>query len=261
MNFTQLKILFPGTLTEFKKKATGNLSEKFESLTESELSIDDFSFYTSVAVVYSSRIEGEMIELDSYIKHKKFGIEFLPDYTRKVDDLYEAYQFAKKNPCNRLNIEKAHQFLTKNILPDSRQGKPRSSNMFVTTPDGKIEYVAAVPEIVAPELGKFYDDLKLLLAGNLDITEVFYFASMLHLVFVKIHPFDDGNGRTARLIEKWFLSEKLGEKAWLLESEKYYYSNHQLYYKNIRLLGLEYPDLNYSNSLPFLMMLTNSLEQ
>jgi Fic family protein len=28
-----------------------------------------------------------------------------------------------------------------------------------------------------------------------------------------------GNGRTARLLEKWFLAEKLGAKAWFVESE------------------------------------------
>jgi len=31
-----------------------------------------------------------------------------------------------------------------------------------------------------------------------------FFAALIHLVFVKIHPFDDGNGRAARLLEKWF---------------------------------------------------------
>ncbi|WP_315823448.1 hypothetical protein [Paraflavitalea speifideaquila] len=53
-------------------------------------------FYTSVASVYSSKIEGESIELDSYIKHKRFHIEFQPDYTCKIDDLYLAYQFASE---------------------------------------------------------------------------------------------------------------------------------------------------------------------
>lgn len=82
---------------------------------------------------------------------------------------------------------------------------------------------------------------------------------MIHLVFVKIHPWNDGNGRSARLIEKWFLAEKLGEKAWFVQSEKHYYQQHQAYYKNIRLLGLEYPDLDYKQALPFLLMLPNCL--
>ena len=58
-----------------------------------------------------------------------------------------------------------------------------------------------------------------------NIEEVFYFASMLHLVFAHIHPFQDGNGRAARLLEKWFLASKLEDKAWLIQSEKFYKEN------------------------------------
>src|SRR5690606_35053481 len=155
--------------------------------------------------------------------HKRFGIEFLPDYTRKIDDLYDAYQYTKAAACNKTNIEKAHKILTKHILPPNKQGVERKSNIYVTTDDGRIEYVAPVPFKVNAEMNKFYADLKLLLNSDLGPQEVFYYASLLHLVFVKIHPFDDGNGRISRLIEKWFLAKKLGEKAWLIQSEKNYY--------------------------------------
>jgi Fic family protein len=131
--------------------------------------------------------------------------------------------------------------------------------MYVITKDGKIEYVAASPSIVEREMNKFYNDLSNLLSVELNVQEVFYYAALLHLVFVKIHPFNDGNGRTARLIEKWFLAEKLGEKAWFIQPEKNYYLNHTLYYQNIRKLGLEYNDLDYKNGLYFLEMLPNAL--
>ena len=223
------------------------------------MSIDTFSFYTSVSAVYSSKIEGEDIELDSYVKHKRFGIEFLPDYTRKIDDLYDACQFAKKSKCNQINLEKAHSMLSKHILPKHRQGKIRTGNVYVISSDGKIEYVAASPFAVKDELRKFFTDLDSLMNTELLISEVFFFASMLHLVFVKIHPFDDGNGRASRLLEKWFLAEKLGTKAWFIQSEKNYYDNHQTYYDNIRLLGLEYELLDYTKAIPFLLMLPQSL--
>jgi Fic family protein len=131
--------------------------------------------------------------------------------------------------------------------------------MFVTTSDGKIEYVACPPNRVGAELSKLYNDIASLMNSELTIEETFFFASIIHLVFVKIHPFDDGNGRTARLIEKWFLARKLGDKAWYLQSEKYYYNQHQIYYKNIRTLGLEYELLDYSKALPFLLMLPQAL--
>lgn len=253
------EILNDELLTPYCKNNGEDFLNKFKNLTDSELSIDNFSFYSSVSAVFSSKIEGEQIELDSYIKYKRFGIEFLPDYTRKIDDLYNAYQFAKSNPCSNQNIEEVHKIITTHLLPESKQGKERTTNMYVISNDGKIEYVAASPYTLSSEMNKFYSDLALLLSSELSIQEVFYFASLLHLVFVKIHPFDDGNGRTSRLIEKWFLAEKLGEKAWLIQSEKNYYSNHKTYYKNIRLLGLEYENLDFSKSLSFLEMLPQSL--
>lgn len=251
----QLSIISDNLLEDYSRQVPANLKEKFELLHDAELSTSTFSFYTSVASVYSSRIEGEVVELDSYVKHKRDGIAFQPDYTQKIDDLYNAYSFAKDNTLNETHIVNAHKLLSNNILSKQLQGQMRTQNMYVSTPDGRIEYVAASPYEVQNEMEKFYADLDYLLAAKLDISAVFYYAAMIHLVFVKIHPWNDGNGRSARLIEKWFLAQKLGEKAWFISSEKYYYDHHMLYYKNIRNLGLEYQELDYDKSLPFLLML------
>ena len=256
-----LKTLKSSLLVAYCDQVSGDFLENFSNLSDSELSIENFSFYTSVSAVFSSKIEGENIELDSYVKHKRFGIEFLPDYTQKIDDLYNAYQFAKKEKFNKTTIAIAHSILTTHILPKNQQGVYRTNNMFVITDDGKIDYVAALPDVLIQEMQKFYDDIELLLSENLTVQEVFYYAAMIHLVFVKIHPFNDGNGRTARLVEKWFLAEKLGSKAWFIDSERNYYNFHQTYYHNLRELGLEFDFLNYERALPFLLMLPNSLKK
>lgn len=253
--------IIPSDLFEQYKEAVSEdtLSTSFNQLEDAELSTDEFSFYTSVASVYSSKIEGESIELDSYIKHKRFHIEFQPDYTRKIDDLYLAYQFASENKPDKETFAEMHILLARHIVSTNWLGKYRNQNMFVTTKDGRIEYVAASPFEVPSEMDKLYADLKVLLDMELTISETFFFASMIHLVFVKIHPWNDGNGRSGRLLEKWFLAQKLGSKAWFVQSEKYYYSQHETYYDNIRALGLEYQDLDYSKALPFLLMLPKSV--
>ena len=236
-----------------------SLQINFEALHDSELSIDSFSFYISVSAVFSSKIEGENIELDSFIKHKRFGAKYQPDYTQKIDDLYNAYLFAQKTKLSADALKDAHAQLTKHILQKAQQGKFRTGNMFVVTKDGRIEYVAAAPEKLKTEMKKLYADMETLLATDLSFEEVFFFAAMLHLVFVKIHPFEDGNGRASRLLEKWFLAQKLGDNAWFIQSERNYYDQHQTYYDNIRRLGLEYDELKYSEALPFLQMLPNAI--
>jgi Fic family protein len=246
-------------LDTYLAQVPGGLQAAFEALHEAEISTATFSFFTSVASVFSSKIEGEDIELDSYIKYKAMGMEFKPNYTNKIDDLYNAYTFAKHNALTPANLCQAHALLAVNFVEENKLGKFRSHNMYVATPAGRIEYVAASPYEVAQEMNKFYNDIAVLLRTNLSIEEVFFYAAMIHLVFVKIHPWNDGNGRSARLIEKWFLAQKLGNKAWFLQSEKMYYNHHDTYYINIRLLGLEYAELDYTLALPFLLLLPNTL--
>lgn len=81
-----------------------------------------------------------------------------------------------------------------------------------------------------------------------------------NLKFVHIHPFWDGNGRSARLLEKWFLSKQINGRAWKIQSEKYYKEHLANYYDTINL-GVNYYELNYDNCIPFLMLLPLSLQQ
>ncbi len=205
MNAT-LQIIPTDLLEIYRKQVRQDLQSALEGLSDAELSTDTFSFYTSVSSVYSSKIEGEEIELDSYIKHKRFGIEFLPDYTKKTDDLYDAYTYAKTQVLHQENLEAAHKLLSKHLVVRHQQGKMRTQNMYVSTPDGKIEYVAAAPFEVASEMEKLYADIDTLLAATLDPTEVFFFASMIHLVFVKIHPSNAATAPTHKLLPAFLLS-------------------------------------------------------
>ena len=257
----EFKILTDRLFIDYKSKVIDSPLDKIDNLKKVEIPVDYFEFYKSISSVYSSKIEGEDIDFDSYYKHKFLKVKFKPDYTRKADDLFSAYDFIDDNPLNLKNVRKAHSVLSANLLPKSQQGLIRTNPMFVINSDDQIEYVAASPEIVNQELDKLFHDIALLVANDLDAFEVFYYASLIHLVFVKIHPFQDGNGRTARLIEKWFLIEKLGQKATSVQLEKNYFKHMKKYYSNIKVLGLEYDDLDYNKALDFLLMTVNGIDE
>lgn len=231
-----------------------------ESKKEESLPVDYFDFYNSVSSVYSSKIEGENIDFDSFFKHKFLKVEYNPDYTRKSEDLFKAYQFIQKNPFTEDNVVKVHEILSEHLMPSSQRGKIRNNPMFVLNEDDRIEYIACEPNKVRSELTQFFSKVYELLNTDIQTKEAFFYAAQIHLVFVKIHPFQDGNGRTARLLEKWFLIEKLGQDAVSIELEKNYYTNRKAYYNNIRKIGLEYDKLDYSKSLDFLLMTINSLK-
>lgn len=84
---TEFNMVPVALLEHYRAAVAGSDLERSAELEESELSVDSFSFYTAVSAVYSSKIEGEDIELDPYVKHKRFGISFLPDHTQKYDAL------------------------------------------------------------------------------------------------------------------------------------------------------------------------------
>ena len=256
----EFKILTSQFLKAYTDAVKESPLHKLDSLKKLEMQVDYFQFYKSVSSVYSSKIEGEDIDFDSFFKHKFLNVKFKPDYTIKVDDLYAAYDFIDNHKLNLKNVQKAHSILSSKLLPKSQQGLIRTNPMFVINSEDKIEYVAASPEIVKEELGKLFDDIDVLINKELNPFELFYYASFIHLVFVKIHPFQDGNGRTARLIEKWFLIEKIGQKATSVQLEKNYYIKIKDYYSNLKKLGLEYEDLDYSKGLDFLLMTASGID-
>lgn len=254
------KILTDNLLEDYTIAVKESPLDKIDNIRKIDIPVDYFQFYKSVSSVYSSKIEGEDIDFDSFFKHKFLKVKFKPDYTRKADDLYSAYDFIEDNKLTLENVKKAHSILSKNLLLKSQQGFIRNNPMFVINSDDKIEYIAANPEIVKSELDKLFYDISLLQQADLNSFEVFYYASLLHLVFVKIHPFQDGNGRTARLIEKWFLFEKIGKKATSVQLEKNYYKKLKDYYSNIRKIGLEYEYLDYSKCFDFLLLTVQGID-
>ena len=196
--FKDLKILTTGYIEEYSQRLGISPDILLQNMQKKNITVDNFQFYNSVSSVYSSKIEGEEIDFDSFFKHKFMNIKFKPDYTKKADDLYSAYEFILNNKLSGKNILNVHKIISNNLLPADQQGVVRKNPMFVLNSNDEIEYVATNPANVKNELDKLFSDIETLVSLKLNFYEIFYFASLIHLVFVKIHPFQDGNGRTAR---------------------------------------------------------------
>ena len=254
-----MKIIDAGVLSAFRNAVDFDPMAALSEKSAEPLPVDYFRFYHAVSSVYSSKIEGEEVDFDSYFKYKFMEVKYQPDYTRRADDLFRAYEYMFQRPLTKPHLLEAHRILSQHLLPKSQRGLIRTNPMFVLNEADRIEYVACAPEQVPAAIALFFEDLEVLRSSDLEPIDVFYYAAMLHLVFVKIHPLQDGNGRTARLLEKWFLLEKLGNRALSIEAEKNYYVNRQSYYHNIRKLGLDYESLDYGQALDFLLMTVDSL--
>lgn len=218
-----------------------------------------FEYLTKASAVYSSNIEGNSIDLNSYMNYElnkdkfKTGKEI-----EEIENLIEAYEFAQSNNLNEKNVLECHKIFSDTLLIRSKRGKYRIEKVGVFGKSG-LAYMAVEPEFVEKEMKLFFQDLSGLMSSDLNEIEVFYFASLIHLRFAHIHPFRDGNGRAARLIEKWFVAEKLGHEFWKLPSEEHYKNNQAKYYETIHL-GVNFYELNYDKCIGFLEMLPNCLK-
>lgn len=213
---------------------------------------------TKASAVYSSNIEGNSVDLNSYMNYEmnkdsfKSGKEI-----EEIENLIEGYGYAQEHRLNEADFLHCHSVLSETLLVKSKRGEYRIEPVGVFGKSG-LAYMAVEPEFVNREMKSFFEDVGSLLEKRLSKFEVFYFASLIHLKRAHSHPFRDGNGQIARLVEKWFVAEKLGRNFWKIPSEEYYKTHQQEYYKNIHL-GVNYCELDYSDCLSFLMMMPQCL--
>ena len=216
-------------------------------------SLRELDYSIKVSSVYSSNIEGNPIDINSYMRiENSKSQEFKRDKSiQEINDLKEAYEFAMNNELNEKNFLNIHSLISKELkISSSEKGAYRIGEEEVIYDESGIRYIAIETKYVNESMREFFEDITTLLQQHLTIEESFYYSILIHLIFVNIHPFRDGNGRCARLLQKWFLSYFLKEVSWKIPFESYLAKNLEKYYNTIHL-GPTFYDLEYNNSLPF----------
>ena len=119
---------------------------------------------------------------------------------QEVKNAYEAYeQIDKINPYSVEDLKKIHGILT--FLVEKDAGKFRNHGEAVY--DGNVEIFMAPPHRLVPTL---MDNLFNWMNEVKDTINPLILSSVFHYEFVFIHPFSDGNGRTARIWQTAILS-------------------------------------------------------
>ncbi|MDE1865112.1 MAG: Fic family protein [Candidatus Micrarchaeota archaeon] len=163
----------------------------------------------------------------------------------RADDVIEvlnavdAWNFIKsyKARLNKAFICKVQYEITKNTKCRI-QGAYRDSQVRIAGSEHVPPKPDVVPKLLEDLFREFYKEKK-----NLHPTEL---ATLLHNKLVNIHPFTDGNGRTARLLMNWvLLKNKLPPV--IIEV-----SNKEQYYKAIE-------DADKGDQKPFAIFLCNQL--
>ena len=145
---------------------------------------------------------------------------------QEVKNAYEAYkQIDKINPYSIQDLKKIHGILT--FLIEKDAGKFRNHGEAVY--DGDIQIFMAPPHKIVSTL---MDNLFNWMIENKDKVNPLILSSIFHYEFVFIHPFGDGNGRTARIWQTAILAN--WEKAFTyLPIESMIKKNQNEYYRVI----------------------------
>lgn len=120
---------------------------------------------------------------------------------QEVQNAYNAYLKMKEvNPYSIIDLKKIHEVLTYLTVEDS--GNFRKGGEGVFDEDGNCIFVCPPPEQVDLLMNQLFDWMK----TNKDKIHPLILSSIFHYEFLFIHPFRDGNGRTARLWQNVILS-------------------------------------------------------
>ena len=255
----ELQIISDNLIKSFEVKVKTSVKKCFQELDSREFSVDDFKNYMLAGAVASSQIEGSTLDLNSFYQSKQNKTN--KKEVKEIENLLTAYQYAKRYRLSQKGLLKCHEILAATFtnITKSQKGKYRKTMVGIRGWSGLV-YLAVEPEFVQKEMDKLFEDIAQLLKQKLTLKQTLYYAAYMHFVFAKIHPFADGNGRAARLLEKWFLAELLGNAAWGIPSEKYYYDNRQEYY-NCLNVGVNYYETieRLNQLLPFLTLLPKAV--
>lgn len=221
--------------------------------------IADLGFLLDTAAVYSSNIEGNTLDFNSFLNSRMSPRKHRPKEAQEIEDLVSAYEYAKKHALTEKNILSAHKILSREFVALSRQGVYRKEPVGVFSRQGLV-YMAVEAHLVQGEMVAVFTVVSDLLNRKLTLAESFFWASWLHLMIALVHPFSDGNGRTARLCEKWFLATTLGDRAFGVASEECYWKNRPRYYSALKL-GVNYWEMDMGKAFPFFALLPGALHE
>ncbi len=190
----------------------------------------------------STSIEGNILslkEVESIVNGFKVDAPMRDIY--EVENYLKAIKYItevvkKKEAISRKTILKIHKLVTNKTLPKNQSGFYRTDRVFVVSrrfgfPD-KIIYTAPLAEKV-PQL---VDDLiEWIKNSEKEKINPVIIAGIVHQEIAAIHPFVDGNGRTARAMATLILYKTGYDFRKFFALEDYYNKDRSSYYEAINM--------------------------
>lgn len=186
------------------------IKQDFKKLDELKLKLDSFrpldlsivkNLHEDLVLrwtYHSNAIEGNTLTL----KETKVALEGITIGGKTLREHFEAINHKdailfmedlaqKEERLSEYSIKQIHSLILKNI-DDENKGKYRTTNVIISGAEHKPPQSFEVQSQMQEFIKKYNENITKLHPIEL--------ASFIHIEFVKIHPFIDGNGRTSRLL-------------------------------------------------------------
>lgn len=193
----------------------------------------------AVSAHASTSIEGNPIPLTDVRKILKNKPEHIRDTEREILNYNKALEYLnavvkKPTPINNRLICDIQAIVVSELLDKKNTGRVRIEPVVVNDP--KKRAVAYLPPD-AKDVPSLMQELITYLEKEKTSTDPLILAGIFHKQFVVIHPFMDGNGRTARLVTKYLLARMGLDTFQLFSFENYYNQNVTKYFVSVGVFG------------------------
>lgn len=185
---------------------------------------------------YSSHIEGAVTSLEAALLHlnkpsrKDYGDESLQMIVNNRD----ALEYIRRQSANTLNHEMIcalHTILVRNTHQKRpiTVGEYRKGPIYVVDGQGQVVYEGPPASEVMRMMDAYVQWI-----NHVSEIHPLIKAALVHLYFVHVHPFDDGNGRSARALSNLYLMKQDYQFINFLAPSDYFDHHRAEYYKAIQ---------------------------
>lgn len=193
-----------------------------------------------------------LITSDRILSKKEYAEIEVQNYKKALDFIE-----VRKNQDSNLTLNdilRLHGIITHRLLDRTRNGKIRQNPVFIENQAHQILYTAIDPSRIEPALQDLIAWVK---SSQFSIHPVII-AAIIHFRLAAIHPFADGNGRTARAATSLFLGLNRYDCNGSLVLDSYYASDRRAYYAILESLnGKTYATSAKADLTPWLEYFTD----
>jgi Fic family protein len=230
----------PNIITQIEK--ISRMQGELDTLTNSVSNEQHAYTLASIdAVHFSTKLEGNTLSIEQVTQ----ALDGKGQRIKNSRDLKEVINYAKarsflfaKSGSNEefsvKSILSIHHLLMDNIVEGNLKGSFRESqNVIRDTSTRGITYLPPESKDVPVLIKSLLSWVK---KSELEQQSALFIAPIFHYYFVTIHPFMDGNGRTARLLTNYILHKNNYEISKYAAIEKQHEKNRKDYYLALRKL-------------------------